>query len=798
MKRCIYKLGNKAGLYLPRINCERALTYKEVEVISDKLGYSNVLVLIEHTEEIEAVVAGRVLDKLTSKGVEVYVYSKGLTLNELHSIQQYATYISDSSSDIIQHINTFCLSSTEPVISSPRVEETVGQCTETGSIEMHSETEPNSEVDEAAIQESHDSPELIQGEQEQSKPIQEIHEVVKEIQVVDPRLQEAITKQEGIIRSLRDELESVKSSLQVALTEKTGIVAELQHKEQELHLWVSKYSELEQSRGQTQAQERLELDRKQDEIARLCFELEAKKRELKDQTEIAGRASFKLSSLTAEKSSLQDKLNELEKTHKRAVYKYDTLAEKYEKQGNALKQSKDSVLKLQSQIKGLQSSLDAVNEHNTGLISELDVCKVEITALQQSLTDTKNQAETAVQERTKELQERNIELESRESTRRALENECKQLKESKEKLQKNYESLTVKSVKQDNDLKAVTRELGNVQAANKGLTDQLSKELEEKKALETRVSDLYQKLQAQTEQVREVSKIQTGASRLQCENTSLKESLAYFKQIAGQVGNKVCKYTGRAKLISVIGTGSYGVSNISMSIAKSLSMGKVLIMDLDFDSPKLDKYTQKQPMLEDTGLTEVMQRTGMGVVLAKGIASKIEPTQEILECLIKRVEERQVKTIDYFSGLYAPELLPKLMPTDMGQLLTAFASMYDYIIVDLGKLGMSNSISDLTAVSILKASTTPIVVTQNEVSDVRGMCLKLAHYGIHKDRVYWVLNRSLTTAVNPSVSKMLGKAKQGVITFDTGVSGNKTLDRVSTPSGQLGNILDELSENNQL
>ena len=213
-------------------------------------------------------------------------------------------------------------------------------------------------------------------------------------------------------------------------------------------------------------------------------------------------------------------------------------------------------------------------------------------------------------------------------------------------------------------------------------------------------------------------------------------------------------------------------------------------MDFDLDSPKLDKYMQKNPIL-DLDLQEPMQRTSLGYYLAKGVDST---NISLLEDIVQNVETRQVKRLDYFSGLYAPELLPKLITSDIGGLLTAYATKYDYIIIDLGKLGMSNSLTDIVVTSILRASTVPLVVTQNEVSDVRGMCLKLAHYGFALDSVYWVLNRSKTNVVNPNVSKLIKKAKKDVITLDIGVTGNKTLDRVPVPNGQLGKILDNIAE----
>ena len=548
---------------------------------------------------------------------------------------------------------------------------------------------------------------------------------------------------------------------------------------------------------QIQIQLQQQIQRKEKEVASLKFELERIGKQLSDSDAKVSGLETKISLLTEDNRDLEERLTEETTARKKAVAQLDIFQEnrvelktKLDRANKEIDSLRDSLNELNNKLERIESEKKWLEERYEKEKDRVKKSSEEIKELRVSLTEAKNIGERNVREAVKELEDRNKYLEERESRYTDLENENIQLKESKAKIQNDYESISVYKVEQEASLNEAKKEL---ELAKKEI-DSLASEKEvietQKKEAEERVSQLEIKLQEQLDDIRAVANAKTSISKIQNENTKLKESVAYYKQLAGQAGNMVCKYTGQAKIIAVIGAGSYGVSNITASIAKSLTLGNVLVMDFDLDSPKLDKYMQKNPILE-LDLQEPMQRTSLGYYLAKGVDST---NTSILEDIVQNVETRQVKRLDYFSGLYAPELLPKLITSDIGGLLTAYATKYDYIIIDLGKLGMSNSLTDIVVTSILRASTVPLVVTQNEVSDVRGMCLKLAHYGFALDSVYWVLNRSKTNVVNPNVSKLIKKAKKDVITLDIGVTGNKTLDRVPVPNGQLGKILDNIAE----
>lgn len=607
--------------------------------------------------------------------------------------------------------------------------------------------------------------------------IDSLHQQLDRARVSEKELSEKIREYEEYRETSKSERVSIKEEV-----EKEKEEEERQQKEQQIQL---------------QLQLQQQIQRKEKEVASLKFELERLGKQLSDSDAKVSGLETKISLLTEDNRDLEERLTEETTARKKAVAQLDIFQEnrvelktKLDRATKEIDGLRDSLNELNNKIEKLESEKKGLEERYEKEKEKVKKSSEEIKELRTSLTEVKNKGERNVKEAVKDLEDRNKYLEERESRYIALENENIQLKESKAKIQDEYESISVYKVEQEASLNEAKKELELAKKEIDSLTSEKEVIETQKKEAEERVSQLEIKLQEQLDDIRAVANAKTSISKIQNENTKLKESVAYYKQLAGQAGNMVCKYTGQAKIIAVIGTGSYGVSNITASIAKSLTLGNVLVMDFDLDSPKLDKYMQKNPIL-DLDLQEPMQRTSLGYYLAKGVDST---NISLLEDIVQNVETRQVKRLDYFSGLYAPELLPKLITSDIGGLLSAYATKYDYIIIDLGKLGMSNSLTDIVVTSILRASTVPLVVTQNEVSDVRGMCLKLAHYGFALDSVYWVLNRSKTNVVNPNVSKLIKKAKKDVITLDIGVTGNKTLDRVPVPAGQLGKILDNIAE----
>jgi len=845
---CIFKVGNKVMLYLPQVKCQRALTYKEVENLMEQAEYRATLI-VEHTEEIEKGIAKKLFSKLREKAVPIYVYTEKITKEELEGLVELCDICTSDKAEIEKLV--YQSTDTEhSVVKGIERNDSLGlgldldldldivsgsgSATETGTeidtetallehipstntdINTEVKTEAEAKVEEVEVDVKNEHRVLAKYEKdslsEKSLNKEDVGENNDNCVGVDTDNNKNNTKEiELEFKRLNAEIDSLHQQLDRArvsekeLSEKIREYEEYKKRSESEGSRVKDEVEKEEEERRQQKEQQIQIQlqlqqqiqRKEKEVVSLKFELERLGKQLSDSDAKVSGLETKISLLTEDNRDLEERLTEETTARKKAVAQLDIFQEnrvelktKLDRATKEVDGLRDSLNELNNKIEKLESEKKGLEESYEKEKEKVKKSSEEIKELRTSLTEVKNIGERNVREAVKELEDRNKYLEERESRYTALENENIQLKESKAKIQDEYESISVYKVEQEASLNETKKELELAKKEIDSLTSEKEVIETQKKEAEERVSQLEIKLQEQLDDIRAVANAKTSISKIQNENTKLKESVAYYKQLAGQAGNMVCKYTGKAKIIAVIGTGSYGVSNITASIAKSLTLGNVLVMDFDLDSPKLDKYMQKNPIL-DLDLQEPMQRTSLGYYLAKGVDST---NISLLEDVVQNVETRQVKRLDYFSGLYAPELLPKLITSDIGGLLSTYATKYDYIIIDLGKLGMSNSLTDIVVTSILRASTVPLVVTQNEVSDVRGMCLKLAHYGFALDSVYWILNRSKTNVVNPNVSKLIKKAKKDVITLDIGVTGNKTLDRVPVPNGQLGKILDNIAE----
>lgn len=835
-------------LYLPQVKCQRALTYKEVENLMEQAEYRATLI-VEHTEEIEKGIAKKLFSKLREKAVPIYVYTEKITKEELEGLVELCDICTSDKAEIEKLV--YQSTDTEhSVVKGIERNDSLGlgldldldldivsgsgSATETGTeidtetallehipstntdINTEVKTEAEAKVEEVEVDVKNEHRVLAKYEKdslsEKSLNKEDVGENNDNCVGVDTDNNKNNTKEiELEFKRLNAEIDSLHQQLDRArvsekeLSEKIREYEEYKKRSESEGSRVKDEVEKEEEERRQQKEQQIQIQlqlqqqiqRKEKEVVSLKFELERLGKQLSDSDAKVSGLETKISLLTEDNRDLEERLTEETTARKKAVAQLDIFQEnrvelktKLDRATKEVDGLRDSLNELNNKIEKLESEKKGLEESYEKEKEKVKKSSEEIKELRTSLTEVKNIGERNVREAVKELEDRNKYLEERESRYTALENENIQLKESKAKIQDEYESISVYKVEQEASLNETKKELELAKKEIDSLTSEKEVIETQKKEAEERVSQLEIKLQEQLDDIRAVANAKTSISKIQNENTKLKESVAYYKQLAGQAGNMVCKYTGKAKIIAVIGTGSYGVSNITASIAKSLTLGNVLVMDFDLDSPKLDKYMQKNPIL-DLDLQEPMQRTSLGYYLAKGVDST---NISLLEDVVQNVETRQVKRLDYFSGLYAPELLPKLITSDIGGLLSTYATKYDYIIIDLGKLGMSNSLTDIVVTSILRASTVPLVVTQNEVSDVRGMCLKLAHYGFALDSVYWILNRSKTNVVNPNVSKLIKKAKKDVITLDIGVTGNKTLDRVPVPNGQLGKILDNIAE----
>ena len=225
------------------------------------------------------------------------------------------------------------------------------------------------------------------------------------------------------------------------------------------------------------------------------------------------------------------------------------------------------------------------------------------------------------------------------------------------------------------------------------------------------------------------------------------------------------EYKGTAKLINLFGGGSYGITNIAYSIANKLK-GKVLFLDFDLFNPKSDRYTKKNPMVSVAGVPNNLYRTGVGVLYSCGIDKFISEYDKLV---IKVLKIKELE-LSWISGLYSVLKLENLDYTS--EFFNYVGSLYDYIIIDSGKLGYSN-INDSLIKSLCEISYKNLVVSSNDTVSIRGIGLALNK--VKLANVDWILNLSNNSIISDKAKKSIGDSSYYILPFSNSIFGTDKL-----------------------
>lgn len=221
------------------------------------------------------------------------------------------------------------------------------------------------------------------------------------------------------------------------------------------------------------------------------------------------------------------------------------------------------------------------------------------------------------------------------------------------------------------------------------------------------------------------------------------------------------KYAGSAKIVTVFGGGSFGVTNTAYSIASRLK-GKVLFIDLDISNPKSDRYTKKNPMVNVTGVPSNLYKTGIGVLYSCGIEKFIAEYEKLG---IRIITTRNTE-LTWISGLYSSIKLENIDYTS--DFLNYVGNMYDYIVIDSGKIGYS-SLSDSLIKSLCDISHKSLVVSSNDSYTTRGISLALNRVKI--TNVGWVINLASTSIIGDKSKKNMGTNDYCILPFSNSIYG---------------------------
>lgn len=486
------------------------------------------------------------------------------------------------------------------------------------------------------------------------------------------------------------------------------------------------------------------------------------------------------------KTELEACKSELEvcKAQLETLKPYEGLAELYE--ADELKSITAQLDSLKQRISELEQEITEKNNEIEKLQSETEELtrhKAKISSLLERAVDRYCELEGAVIEKDGKISELEAYIEKLEDSLNSVRGEFQQLKDKYDEEVKSYEeelkSKDVEIIVLTNKLDDSTKKCEELQVQVDRLESDLKKkELELAEAIaqyagsdvnkltETiRILEEAQRnsiknieyLTSEVESLREKLKIAKSANKLLEENNKrLKSSIIAVTRGAIGIGKiqLVCDYSAKAQVIPVFGSGSYGITTLAVSIAHKLK-GRVLFMDFDLVNPKADSWFCKSPIIKELpNIRNPMRRTGVGALLEKGSEYVFDNEKAIFQ---RAVELRDV-TIDYFSGLYDELDITQLASVDFTQFMNYVGNSYDYVVVDLGRLGSSDAVNAIIKMfdSIAYKS---VVVTLKDKFDVRTFAVKANNEKLRTKEFVWVLNFAEDTKLDDIIVRSTNGAK---------------------------------------
>lgn len=254
---------------------------------------------------------------------------------------------------------------------------------------------------------------------------------------------------------------------------------------------------------------------------------------------------------------------------------------------------------------------------------------------------------------------------------------------------------------------------------------------------------------------------------------------------AGESMKIKCDYSGKAFVLPVFGSGSFGITSTAVSLAYELK-GNVLIMDFDIVNPKIDTWYGKNPLNKNLpDIDNDMKKTAFGALVEKGTDYVIRNRLEIVTTVSenKKTENR----VDYFSGIYTRVDMFKLLAVDFSELLTYFGNEYDYIVVDLGRIGGSEITNALIRM-FNEISFKNILVALHDGADCRTLSIRAQTERINRGKSIWALNIAKSDKMTTLMKNSISTSKYVIFGRDMKIYGERV------PYSRVGILKDRLKQ----
>ena len=565
--------------------------------------------------------------------------------------------------------------------------------------------------------------------EEKQEMIDRFNSIVEQTEVIeDPislaqyeGLKNSIENNENKIKELTKTIEKLKSSLE----EKSSIIEDKDKSIENLNLSVTNLKESLQNINDSIESGEIHKEILSEYIEKLEI-LEETNKKLQEI----------VSNLTDEKNSLINKTAEETKSLREEV-------ENTEIEINTLKNEKES---LEVEIERLESEL---KKHK-------DIVDRQSNEMQMLKSNAITKAD--------EVNEVNKQLKS---TNAKLEKQLSDLKSKYNKKNAQYNSLVESYGISDDGASIVMETNKSLEVLIKNLQEQLASKVDEIKELREKEADKEnenQKYKVQCKQLQDTLKnISSGMNIGSVQTTNV--NTVEVKSV------QPINYSEQSQIITVFGSGSFGITTTAMSLAYKLGMtSKVVYIDFDLVTPKADAWFSRLPLCKNVPGIDMQDRrmTGLGIFYERGFNFfKSNFSNIINNCGKTRGGE-----IDYLSGVYYRVDSNKLASADYSSLFDFLSKQYNYIVIDLGKLGCSD-IGDSLIKAISDIASRNVVVTTNDRFEIRNFKTKIIDNKININNISWLLNMCESTIVDNKIKQIIHPAKYGLIIKDAALQGKR-------------------------
>ena len=453
------------------------------------------------------------------------------------------------------------------------------------------------------------------------------------------------------------------------------------------------------------AEKKAAIEEKDTKISSLQIQLSEKDAEIRTTKELLTAEIAKSGDLQGRLTSLGSAEQELVKAKEEA----ESYKTKYEAEQSNVSDLNLQIAKLNGTITQLNSSLGNSSK-------EL----AEKTRNAEIFTSTLEQEKATLQEEKRQLESKNDILQ-------------KQLDSKTEQ----YDSLLASSQDTNSKATALVTAVKRLTSENTSLKEQLGVS---KKTVEDRnndINELNQKVTQLNTQVRQMKEALNAISSTNSVDVTL-----------GSIQRSM--YSGSAHIITVFGTGGCGTTTTAMSLANYVgSSANVLFIDFDIVSPTADAWFKVPPMIKDSfcSILDNKKRSGLGIFYELGA----DLFEKNLSKIIQHCEMSKGSKgghVDYISGTYYRVDEGKIINADYAQLLNLLGNKYEYIIIDAGRIGNSRINDELLKI-LVAISEKNIIVSKNDVFDIRMLMLKLSDNKFDTSNLRLLVNRCKTNNGRP-------------------------------------------------